>query len=216
MPIGGFAQKQRIEHAAWTFGQVLKAEISIAGLLDRDYRCEEEIHDILAGIRATVSNFHILGAKEIENYMLVPHAIGKAIEARLRGRRDQFDLYKSLGENPATKILNDVTEAMRGDVQSQIIGNRIRYLDRSHKDITTIAKEAVDYFDEQWHDSSTRLRLVSGKATISALNSRLLSDFGVSITGTQITSHMRLSDLPEEMQLILKDLDDFARVTEAA
>ena len=51
IPIGGFSQRQRIEDAAWTFEEVLKAEISIAAVLDRDYRCKEEI-DSLVGLPA--------------------------------------------------------------------------------------------------------------------------------------------------------------------
>jgi hypothetical protein len=211
VPIGGFAQKQRIEDAAWTFGQVLKAEIMIAGLLDRDYRCDEEIAEILAGMRESVPRFHILGSKEIENYLLVPHAIGKAIETRLRARPGQLERYEALGENPALTLLMEITEAMRGDVQSQLLAHRIRYFDKARKDTATVAREAVALFDAQWSDAAHRLRLVSGKATISALNSKLEKDFGISVTAAQIISHLRISDLAEEMQVILSDLDAFAR-----
>lgn len=215
VPIGGFAQKQRIEDAAWTFGQVLRAEIAIAGLLDRDYRSDEEIEQILAGMRQTVPRFHILGAKEIENYMLVPHAVGKAIEARLRVRPDQLEGYRALGGNPALKLLMEITETMRGDVQSQLLAHRIRYFDGGRKDTATIAKEAVTIFDTQWLNVDQRLRIVPGKATISALNTRLAKDFGISITAAQIISHMRVTDVPEELRVILTDLNKLAdRTTE--
>ena len=79
VPIGGFSQRQRIQDAAWTFEKVLKAKISIAGVLDRDYRCSEEIHELVNGIRETVTHFHILDGKEIENYLLTPSAIVRAL-----------------------------------------------------------------------------------------------------------------------------------------
>ena len=60
VPIGGFGQRQKIEHAAWTFEKVLKSEIAIAAVLDRDYRCAEEIEEITRDARATVPHFHIL------------------------------------------------------------------------------------------------------------------------------------------------------------
>lgn len=210
VPIGGFAQRQRIEDAAWTFGQVLKAEISIAGLLDRDYRCEEEVEEILTGVRETVPRFHILGAKEIENYLLVPHAIGKAIEARLRERPDQLERYDALGPDAALRLLMDVTETMRVDVQSQLLAHRIRHFGKSRKDTATIVGETVAIFDAHWEDQTARLRIAPGKATLSALNGRLSKDFGISITGAQITSHLRSADLPAELQVILADLNSFA------
>lgn len=213
VPIGGFAQKQRIEEAAWTFGQVLKAEIAIAGLLDRDYRCDEEIDEIIIGMRETVPIFYILGCKEIENYILVPHAVDKAIETRLRGRLDQLERYRALGQSPARKLLIEVTEPMRGDVQSQFLAHRIRYFDKSHKDTATVAKQAVAIFESQWSDELKRFRIVPGKATLSALNTRLERDFGVSVTSAQITSHMRIADLPDELQVVLVDLNRFASPT---
>jgi energy-coupling factor transporter ATP-binding protein EcfA2 len=60
VPIGGFSQRHRIEDAAWTFEKVLKAEISIAAILDRDYRCCEEIDSIVQTVRTTVPNFFVL------------------------------------------------------------------------------------------------------------------------------------------------------------
>jgi len=42
---------------SWTFEKVLRAEIAIAGLLDRDYRSQEEIDGILKETRATVPHF---------------------------------------------------------------------------------------------------------------------------------------------------------------
>lgn len=100
---------------------------------------------------------------------------------------------------------------MRGDVQSQLLAHRIRYFDKARKDTATVAREAVALFDAQWSDAAHRLRLVSGKAAISALNSKLEKDLGISVTAAQIISHLRISDLAEEMQVILSDLDAFAR-----
>ena len=210
VPIGGFAQKQRIEDAAWTFGQVLKAEIEIAGLLDRDYRCDEEVDEILAGMRKTVPRFHILGSKEIENYLLVPHAVEKAIRARLRERPEALERFNGLGDSATHDMLMQVTELMRGDVQSQLFSHRIRFFDKSSLDTATIAKQAVISFESKWYNITDRLKIVPGKATLTALNTKLEKDFGVSITGAQITSYMRLSDVPEELIVILKDIDNFA------
>ena len=88
VPIGGFSQKQRIQDTAWAFEKILKAEISIAALLDRDFRCNEEISDILKDARLSVPRFHILSGKEIENFLLIPSAISKALEQKnLRSRK---------------------------------------------------------------------------------------------------------------------------------
>lgn len=210
VPIGGFAQKQRIEDAAWTFGQVLKAEISIAALLDRDYRSDEEIASIVAGMRAAVPRFHVLGAKEIENYLLVPDALAAAVAARLRDKGAGKAMSIDRAHAVVSSMLSDATDAMRGDVQSQMAAHRIRHMGRGGQDMATIAKETFDAFEPVWADPTARLRIVPGKQALAALNSRLERELGVSITAAQIISHLRVEDLPDDLAIILADLDGFA------
>lgn len=210
VPIGGFAQRQKIEDAAWTFGQVLKAEIAIAALLDRDYRSDEEIASIEEGMRGSVPHFHVLGVKEIENYLLVPEAIAAAIASRLRERRVE---HLELSENPrgfASDLLERVTDGMRGDVQSQLAAHRIRHLGRTGRDTATLAKEAFDAFEPVWADLPRRLRIVPGKQALSELNALLGREFAVSITAAQVISHLRPDHLPDDLRAVLADLDRFA------
>jgi len=86
VPIGGFSQKQRIQDTAWAFEKILKAEISIAAVLDSDYRCSEETAELVRDGRLSVPHFHILTAKEIENFLLNAPAITKAVEQKLKDR----------------------------------------------------------------------------------------------------------------------------------
>jgi hypothetical protein len=211
VPIGGFAQKQRIEDAAWTFGQVLKAEIEIAGLLDRDYRPNEEIAEIVNGMRKTIPRFHILGAKEIENYLLVPHAIHKAVEARLRDRPDALAKFSAIGDDAVWTILDRVTASLRDDVAAQLVSHRVRYWRKCGRDTEQITQEADRAFEAIWADKSQRLRVVPGKTTLASVNSHLQTEFGISITGAQITANLRAGDLPSDLAAILENLNEFAR-----
>src|SRR5262249_37987498 len=79
IPIGGFAQWQRIEHVAWTFKTILNTDIKMAAVLDRDYRCTEEIKEFLDKIRQTAPLCFVWDRKELENYLFVPSAIIRAV-----------------------------------------------------------------------------------------------------------------------------------------
>ena len=83
--------------------KILKAEIKIAALLDRDFRCSEKVAELVSVGKSRVQNFHILGAKEIENYLLAPHAIAKAAQQKLKER-------KSGGEVTIEKICELIQE----------------------------------------------------------------------------------------------------------
>jgi hypothetical protein len=141
VPIGGFGQRQKIEHAAWTFEKVLKSEIAIAAILDRDYRCAEEIEEITRDARTTVPHFHILERKEIENYLLAPRAIARAIADRLA---DCEGHYTEVTSENVEELITEITNEMKSGVLSQAISNRMRYFaNRTSKDPATVAAEAI-------------------------------------------------------------------------
>jgi len=128
VPIGGFTQKDKISNAAWTFQKVLRANISIAAVLDRDYRCDEEIRELMQTVRQAVPDFHVLGAKEIENYLLVPTAMARATQERAREGGAQ-----GLDEGGVRCLLDKITKMSKSHVSGQIIAHRMNYFAGSSK-----------------------------------------------------------------------------------
>jgi energy-coupling factor transporter ATP-binding protein EcfA2 len=210
VPIGGFGQRQRIQNAAWTFEKVLKAEIAICALLDRDYRCSEEIDELVHETRGVVPNFHVLSSKEIENHLLVPSALTRAITLRLKERKDFKKAVVS--EKIVEKMLDVLTNEIKSKVLSQNIANRMRYFEhRTSRDPSVVADEAIARLDAEWSDMGRRLKVVPGKEVLSGLNRELEKLFGISITSTQIIKNMLPEEIPIELRRILQDLNDFAR-----
>ncbi len=209
VPIGGFSQRQRIQHAAWTFERVLKADIAVAALLDRDYRCPEEIAEIVHEARKTVFNFHVLAAKEIENYLLVPSAIALAANERIRERRSKIP---PLSETVVRVMIEELSNELKSAVLSQYISNRMRYFhNRTSKDPATIAQEAISQLDREWKSLETRLLVVPGKQLLASLNGKLQGAYGVSITASQIIRNLVSQDVPAELTAILQHLNNFSK-----
>ncbi len=207
IPIGGFGQRQKIADAAWTFEKVLKSEIAIAAILDRDYRCSEEIETIIIDARATVTNFHILGRKEIENYLLVPSALAGAINDQLAGRSKDL----RISESDVETLLDEITTEMKSNIQSQWISNRMRYFaNRTAKDAANLANEAIVALDQAWADLQHKMCVVPGKQLLTELNGRLQSNFGISITAPQIIRHLSPEVIADDLRNILSDIDSFA------
>jgi energy-coupling factor transporter ATP-binding protein EcfA2 len=208
VPIGGFSQRQRIQHAAWAFEKVLKANIAIAALLDRDFRCREEIDELVREARKTVPCFHVLSGKEIENYLLAPSAIAKGANDRLRER----GLTDHLSTKQVSDILSSICNASRSNALSQHISNRMRFFGtRTAKDPATVAKEAITLFDNEWEAADSCLMVAPGKQVLATLNTQLQEKFGISITATQIIRNLKDNEIAPDLCKILKSLDDFSR-----
>jgi energy-coupling factor transporter ATP-binding protein EcfA2 len=209
VPIGGFSQRQRIEDAAWTFEKVLKSEIAIAAILDRDYRCAEEIDELTRDARGSVPHFHVLERKELENYLLVPSAITRAISDRLADRKESA--VKISIEN-VEEMIDEITAEMKSAVLSQAISNRMRYFaSRTSKDPATVASEAIAKLDENWADRSRRMKVVPGKQLLATLNSRLQKNLGISITATQIIRNLAPGTIAADLRETLHDINQFAK-----
>jgi hypothetical protein len=158
---------------------VLKADIAISALLDRDYRCPEEITELVREARGTVPNFHVLEAKEIENYLLAPSAIARAINERLKERKSKIP---AISVEVVQIMLSQLSDEMKSSVLSQLISNRMRYFDnRTSKDPATVAKEAISLLDKDWKSLSSKLMAVPGKQLLAGLNTKLQESYGISI-----------------------------------
>jgi hypothetical protein len=199
VPIGGFGQRQKIQHAAWTFERVLRSEFAIAAILDRDFRCAEEIHELVQDARLTVPHFHILDRKELENYLLVPEAVTGAIADRLSGRGSlEFSI------TDVEHLIDEASAEMKSDVLAQSIANRMRYFaNRTARDPATVAGETIARLDADWTPLERRMSVIPGKQLLATLNGRLQQHFGISITAPQIIRHLSPDMIARDLLEIL-------------
>jgi hypothetical protein len=156
-----------------------------------------------------VPHFHILEKKELENYLLVPTAIARAIGERLADRR-RTDIKISV--DGVKEMFDDISTGMKSTILSQAISNRMRYFgNRTARDPATIAGEAIAKLDAEWCDLDRRMGIVPGKQFLATLNSRLQYDFGVTITAPQIIRYLSRDCVAPDLCQILGDINRFAK-----
>ena len=86
LPLGGFANWRDASAIAKGLRQ-LGAELKIGVVLDRDYRCAEEIRTVELALAKSVHLVHVFSKKELENYLLVPAALDPALARAVRSER---------------------------------------------------------------------------------------------------------------------------------
>ena len=85
------------------------------------------------------------------------------------------------------------------------------FANRTSKDASTVATEAIVKLDNDWADREGRMAVVPGKQFLSTLNGHLQHDFGVSITAPQIIRHLTPEMIAGDLREILSDVNRFAR-----
>lgn len=206
VPIRGFSGHAKIQHAQWAFSEVLGEGMSVGALFDRDYRCNEELDELEKRLKECTDIVHVLSRKEIENYLLVPSVVQRAIEARLQQRSSRGQLAV-LPEFSAEALLLDVSDGFRSEVKSQLGARRIEFLRSSGQDAAVILRDVEDAIDREWRNWDDRVKRVPGKDVLSALNRRIGELWGVSITAAQLASGMRISEVPVELVDLFRRID---------
>jgi hypothetical protein len=211
IPIGGFAQWQRIEHVAWTFKTILNTDIKMAAVLDRDYRCSEEIIEFLDKIRQTAPLCFVWDRKELENYLLVPGAIIRAVTDRLRDR-GKTEIKEGDVAMYLRRALLRCTETVKSQVLAQTSSEALRYLTKkSGKHQSTILKDCHSSIDAAWKSIEGRVQIVPGKEVLSLLNQKVQEKYKVSVTPSQIVRFMTPEQIPQDMRLVFQSLTGMLR-----
>ena len=210
--LGGHRRGEAVEIAR-AMRRLIGRDVRLAVVLDRDYRSDEEVLAVEAELKEEFAVAHILQKKEIENYLLVPDALRRALDGQP-------------SENPTDGLpdiellLRAVTDEMHGTVQSQYLARHLEYAKRSHSsmDPATLSEEALERFRVRWETLETRLGLVPGKVVLSRLNAVLQENGVKRPTIAQIASRIGARDIPTEMATLLANLDRMtaaSRVTTA-
>ena len=188
----------------------ISSPIEVAVIFDRDYRSSEEVEEIEQELRDASAFASIHQSKELENYLLVPSAIDRAVRIKQqeRARRTGEPIKHEINSE---EVLQNITDEMKNDVQAQVLSRGRTYKKRRNPNLadTTITKELLKRFDAEWEDHSRRLQVVPGKEVLSRFNEELQRVCGVSVTPTAIISSMVDNEILDEMRTLIESLRNF-------
>jgi len=213
IPVEGF-NPSRVLNFSEGVELTLGTKILKAVIFDRDYRAPEEVKSFLKDFNKYSLLSHIHGRKEIENYLLIPSVLQRAIEKRVTeraarvGKKDSFT-------GDAEEILKDLSERMRSKVNAQFMSKRQKYLKSANPsfDSATINQKMLEDFDALWSNFVTRLEIVPGKELLSSLNDYLQEKHSVSLTNSLIVNTMKKEEIPIEIVKLLEKLEVFRNET---
>ena len=178
------------------------------GVFDRDYRSNEELATTKQDMKRVLNVLCIHERKEIENYLLVPTVLDRALERVLRERARRLGISIGTPE-PMGQVLDKITQGEKAGLQAQYIAKRVEYLSKSRKDTSTITRETIDMFEEKWVDVNKRMDIVAGKQTLGALVSFVQHKYGVNLTPAKIIEAFGTAEVPADLVRLLRELDSF-------
>ena len=211
IPVRGF-NPARVLDLSEGIEATLGVKVLKAVIFDRDFRSDEEVERHIKELRKFASFAHIHECKEIENYLLVPGAIQRAIEKKTLEKLKKTAATRERCEDVEVVLLN-LTEAMKSRVNAQFMSKRQRHLRSTNPklDSATINQTILESFETIWQSLEGRLQVAPGKDILTALNRHLQKNRSVTLTPSAIVDAMGRNEIPNRMLSLLSRLDDFRK-----
>lgn len=211
IPVGGFSAWPDIKVLRRGMELTLGKSLLLGAVFDRDFRCDEEIQQITEELsqHTTFVTFH--KRKEIENYLLVPQALDRAIRSRLADRSRRQGTAPEIAR-PANELLEELTIDSREDVLARYTACRIEHFKHSPIHNTTVITDAGRLFNEKWKDVGSRMEIVPGKEVFSALNKFLGDTYHITLTPTNVIASFHKEDIPYDIVTLLRYIDKFRKM----
>jgi hypothetical protein len=195
IPLEGFTNWSNVKPFSWMAKELLGDAVKIAVLLDRDYRGANLTYDVTRSLSDLDVYCHVWERKELESYLIAVPAI-----SRLSG----------ITEADVMTIVDDVAEGLRDEVESNYIYQRKREFTGTNKHEVTITKALLSDFARAWSQPGRKLEMVPAKDLLSAVNSRLVTSGGNAVSSRALSSVIRKSEIPTELGVFLRSVDEMA------
>lgn len=156
---GGFSSWPKVHALSWGIDKALGAKLLIGAVYDRDFWCDEEVDKIANELNKFLSLSHIHLRKEIENYLLVPSVLERALTKAINDREQRTGAEIRITEN-LSSILDRLTTPIKAELQGQYLAKRVHFLKHSRKDPARIHAETIQLFEQKWVDLKHRMGLV--------------------------------------------------------
>lgn len=213
IPLQGF-NPQKVSDFSRGIELTLGGKLRKAVIFDRDYRSDAEVSEVRGQLDKFADLSHIHIRKEIENYLLEPLILDRALKRRISARNKRTDDAIGYDDN-AEEILESLTSPMKSKISGQFLSRRFEYEKAKNPglDPATINQKLLEAFEEIWNVLSTRLQIVPGKEILSQLNKYLQERYKVTLSTTAIISVMYPDEVPQEIAKLIEALDHFRTQT---
>ncbi len=206
----GFGSWKKVANLGWGISKALDNALNIGAVFDRDYFPDQQVASVEAELAEGLKLSHIHQRKELENYLLVPEALERAIAAALKDKAKREETPTR--EPPDIReLLTELTDSHRLNVLSQRVAREVEYGKVTNPSIhpTTLHSEAIQRFEDLWSTLEGRLIVSPGKTILQELRDRLSTDLGISLTTARIVSTMREQEIPSDLRDFLDKLEAF-------
>lgn len=211
VPVEGF-NPQRLRAFKQGIESTIGSRIVSAVIFDRDYRCDDEVSDELSHLQEDNLLAHIHNSKELENYLLLPTAINKAIHSKISDIESRSGRQIAFSED-VSHLLDMISSDLKHKILAQLQARQFDYLRKRNPEIdkSNITEEILDKFESSWSSIEKRLTILPGKEILSRLNEYLQTNYKFTISISEIINNAEESEIDKDFKELIKRMEGFSK-----
>jgi len=200
---GGKKNISELEHIYHGILDFLKIKIKIAAINDRDYDTLIDGQENLKKEEREGVLLITLGKKEIENYLLVPEGIAKAVNFQIHKKQSHSNDCSS------TDIQSIIDKSL--DDHKADLSYKLKHLIRdelpTNWDPAKKEEETEKRYNELWANYNWRISACLGKLVLRSVRTEIQRKWEVSVTNHLISKY--IDPIPEDIKTILTSIKNF-------
>ena len=199
IPLGGRGGWSYAIGSSMTLHNSFGDRIRVYCIFDRDYHTDEEITERYLQAREHGIDLHIWAKKELENYLLIPSTIQRAIISKI----SEEQKIPSIEE--ITTILESIADSLY-DSTFDAISSELLARDRPSGP-TSANKNARIKLKAIWINLENKLSVVSGKQVLSKLSEWAQNQYGITLSDRLIAFNLKACEISNEVKCILNSIE---------
>jgi energy-coupling factor transporter ATP-binding protein EcfA2 len=185
----GSGNWERVLGVNWVMENLTGEPIRPYLLLDRDYRCQEEVDSIVHSFAQKGVRCHVWARKELENYLLIPKAIARAINER-EGKQ-------VVASAEIEGLLRACADEQRHHVEAQRQAEEFRWRRPTGVSQATVNQKVLEEVAAAWDGEWAGL--AGGKRLLTNMRRRLQEQGKHGPTNSEIMACMEQGDVDQEV-----------------
>ena len=204
----GFGSWERVRSVGWGIEKTLGSPLRIAAVYDRDFHCKEEINKVLLKLREHLSFAHVHQRKEIENYLLEPRVLEKAISVLLHERVRSCGAGTTPGFD-IVALLQEASQDEKSSLLAKYASEKSVFLRSTGVAQATIIEETSEWLDSVWPYIEKRVEILPGKDVLNRLRTIVQDRYKVTLTNTRIIRSFSTETVPDDLVSLIHALELF-------
>lgn len=206
----GYGSWKKVQALEWGFRKTIGDRVRIGAIYDRDFRCDEERKEIENCLEREIELAHMHKCKEIENYLLSPNSLNKAVSKAIK-ERNQRTGEEVVPNFDARSHLIKISEGYKCFTKDRYIEAFCSYFGDISACSVSLKEKAIATFEEKWSKFETRIEMVPGKEILKEFRKIVQKRYSISLSHIRIVDAYELNDVPKEIIHLINRLEEYRK-----